>query len=126
VRMRFARGSFIDEKGNKLTRGAETPAGNIVMMTMEKNKAGMSNRRIGEYTLRYETGIDYLFDLIDVAIRYDIIKKSGSWFDIVDIETGELLNDEKLQGQAKVTTYLDEHQDILQRVEQLVDNCFKE
>lgn len=121
VRMRFARGKFIDEKGNELTRSAENPVGNIVMMSMTKNKTCPATRRTGFYTLNYETGIDYLRDLIEVAIKYNIIKKSGAWFDIVDIETGEILEG-KIHGQAAVTTFLKEHEDILTRVEELV-NC---
>lgn len=125
VRLQFARGKFIDEKGNELSRSAENPVGNIVMMSMTKNKTCPPTRRTGFYTINYETGIDYLRDLIDVAIKYDIVKKSGAWFDIVDIETGEIIEG-KIHGQASVTVFLTEHEDVLARVQQLVDNIMKE
>lgn len=121
VRMQFSRGKFLDEKGNELTRGADAPVGNIVMMNMVKNKTCPPTRRIGEYTINYEIGIDYLRDLIDMAIRYDIIQKSGAWFELVDIETGEALCKDKIQGQANVYEYLQTNDDILFRVEALVD-----
>jgi len=120
VRMEFRRGKFIDEKGNELTRSAENPVGNIVMMSMTKNKTCPPTRRTGFYTINYESGIDYLRDLIEVAIKYDIIKKSGAWFDIVDIETGEILEG-KIHGQASVNEFLSTHDDILNRVEELVN-----
>ena len=120
VRMEFRRGKFIDEKGNELTRSAENPVGNIVMMSMTKNKTCPPTRRTGFYTINYESGIDYLRDLIEVAIKYDIIKKSGAWFDIVDIETGEILEG-KIHGQASVNEFLSTHEDILNRVEELVN-----
>lgn len=120
VRMQFSRGKFIDEKGNELTRSAESPVGNIVMMSMTKNKTCPPTRRTGFYTINYETGIDYLRDLIEVAIKYDIIKKSGAWFDIIDIETGEILEG-KIHGQAAVNEFLDQNEKILAQVEKLVE-----
>lgn len=121
VRLEFARGKFIDEKGNELTRGADCPAGNIVNMTMAKNSSCPPTRRIGKYTINYDFGIDYLRDLINVAIKYDIVQKSGAWFELVDVETGELLCPDKIQGQANVYSYLEEHEDTLLAVEQAVN-----
>ena len=121
VRMQFSKGKYIDDKGNELTRGAENPAGNIVMMSMTKNKSCPPTRRIGMYTLNYATGIDYLKDLVDVAIKYGIIDKRGAWFSIIDITSGEVLVD-KIQGQANVYAELESEDLLLERVEQLVDN----
>ena len=120
VRMQFSRGKFIDEKGNELTRGAENPAGNIVMMSMTKNKTCPPNRRVGQYRLNYADGIDYLKDLVDMAIYYDIIDKRGAWFDITDIETGEIL-ESKIQGQANVYSLLENDEELLKRIEKLVN-----
>lgn len=125
VRLRFSRGKFLDEKGNELTRNAATPAGNIVQMTMLKNKSCPPNRRTGSYTLNYETGIDYLADLVEVAILYDIIEKNGAWFKIVDTESGEILSD-KIQGQAKVYEILEDDENLLNIVETLVDKAILE
>ena len=125
VRMQFSRGKFIDEKGNELTRSAESPIGNIVMMSMTKNKTCPPTRRTGFYTINYEIGIDYLRDLIEVAIKYDIVKKSGAWFDIVDIETGEILEG-KIHGQAAVNEFLDQNEEVRNRVEELVEKVMKD
>jgi len=122
MRLEFSRGKFIDEKGNELTRGAENPVGNIVMMSITKTKSCPPTRRVGFYTLNYDTGIDYLRDLIDVAIRYDIIEKSGAWYKIIDIDTGEVI-EEKLQGAASVYEKLDSDMELLSRVEQLVNKA---
>ena len=120
VRLEFRRGKFLDEKGNELTRAAQTPSGNEVLMSMTKNKTCPPNRRIGQYTINYNTGIDYLRDLVDVAITYEIIDKSGAWFTILDTETGEILSD-KIQGQANVYAFLEENEDVLMRVEEQVE-----
>lgn len=120
VRMQFSRGKFVDEKGNELTRSAENPAGNIVMMSMTKNKTCPPTRRTGQYTLNYNIGVDYLKDLVDVAIRYDIIDKAGAWFKIIDPDTGEIKSD-KIQGQANVYKLLEENQELLDWVDEIVN-----
>jgi recombination protein RecA len=125
VRMQFSRGKFIDADGKELSRGAENPAGNIVMMSMTKNKTCPPTRRTGFYTINYEMGIDYLRDLIEVAIKYDIVRKSGAWFDIVDIETGEIIEG-KIHGQAAVYELLNTNDQLLEKVENLVDKVMKE
>ena len=88
---------------------------------MAKNSSCPPTRRIGKYTINYDFGIDYLRDLINVAIKYDIVQKSGAWFELVDVETGELLCPDKIQGQANVYSYLEEHEDTLLAVEQAVN-----
>ena len=123
VRMEFRRGSFLDEKGNEIKRSSETPAGNIVEMSMTKNKSCPPNRRLGTYRLMYDEGIDYIADLVDVAIKYDIVQKSGAWFTINDIETGEVLVD-KIQGQANLFKYLKDINNIemLIKIEEFINN----
>ena len=125
VRMQFRKGKYIDEKGNELTKTAESPAGNIVLMSMTKNKTCPPTRRTGFYTINYMTGIDYLKDLVDVAVRYGIIDKHGSWFTIIDTETGDILKD-KLQGQSTVFEELDNDVELLKRLEELVDKHMHE
>lgn len=125
VRMRFRKGDYFDSKGNKLNRSAESPVGNVVMMSMTKNKTCPPTRRTGFYSINYEYGIDYLKDLIDVAVLYGVIDKHGAWFDIVNPETGEIIEG-KLQGQAKVYEKLENDSDLLEKVESYVEKCMQE
>ena len=121
IRMEFRRGPFIDEKGNNLTRSAATPCGNIVQVSLTKSKTCPPTRRVASYTLNYATGIDYVADLVEVAIRYDIVDKHGAWYDIVDPDTGEIIQD-KLQGQASLFQYLRDNPEICDYVERLVNS----
>lgn len=125
VRMEFRRGKFLDSKGNELTRSAENPSGNIVIMSMTKNKTCPPTRRTGSYTINYEEGIDYLKDLVDVAIKYGIIDKHGGWYSIIDVETGEVIKD-KIQGQANLYELIDNDDDIMVKLEKSVDKCMYE
>ena len=121
VRLRFSRGSFIDEKGNEIKRSSESPAGNIVQVAMEKNKTCPPSRRMGFYTIMYAYGVDYIADLLELAIKYNVIEKSGAWFSIKDPETGEELA--KLQGQASVREFLedDNNVSVLSTIENYID-----
>ena len=121
ARMRFSMGKFLDEKGNELPRTAESPAGIYILMSMIKNKTCPPTRRTGFYTANFETGIDYIRDLVDVAIKYDVVKKSGGWYDIIDLSSGELINDGKIQGMSNLRQYLEENVEILQQIEMQVN-----
>lgn len=122
VRLQFSKGKYIDENGVELNSRAESPAGNYVLMSMTKNKTCPPTRRTGFYTLNYTKGVDYLKDLVDVAIKYDIVQKSGAWYSIVDIETGEKLI--TLQGSSKLYAHLEdpENESTLSRIETLVES----
>ena len=123
MRIEFRRGKFIDENGKELTRSAENPAGNIVQFSLTKTKTCPPTRRTGYYTLNYETGIDYIRDLIEVALKYGIIEQKGAWFTIINVETGEVLQD-KLQGQSAVFKFLEDDSNavILGQIETLLTN----
>lgn len=121
ARFEFRMGKYINEQNKELPRGAENPAGNIVQVTMKKNKTCPPTRRTGFYTLKYLEGIDYLSDFIDVCIKYGIVDKAGAWFSIVNIDTGEILED-KIHGQDNVKTFLLENPDVLQILESLVED----
>ena len=119
VRLEFRMGEYIDDNNKKLTRGVENPAGNKVLVTMKKNKTCPPTRRTGFYTLKYLEGIDYLADLIEVAMKYGIVDKSGAWFNIVDIDTGEII-EKKIHGQDAVKQYLADTPDVLAQIEQMI------
>lgn len=113
-RFEFRKGKYIDEKGGELSNTAETPAGNKIVLSMTKNKTCPPNRRTGFYTLKYDIGIDYLADLVEVALKYDIITKSGAWFSLPGV-------DKPVQGQAGVNEYLEANKDVLKAVEDAIN-----
>lgn len=110
-RLQFRKGDYIDYNGKKVSRACENPAGNIVHCNIIKNKGCIPDRKVGFYTLRYDTGIDYILDTIDVAITLGIVLAAGAWYSLVDIETGEVLQDDngkdlKFQGRENLKNYL--------------------
>jgi len=125
TRMEFRKGTYLDEDGKTLSRSSGEPNSQKIMVNMVKTKFCRPNRHVGQYTINYDCGIDYIADLIEQAIYYEIIDKRGAWFDIVDINTGEMLRD-KIQGQNNLHKLLDEDNDLLQKVEELVESKFAE
>lgn len=111
TRLSFRKGNFVDDKGNNLSRACENPAGNIVNVSLEKSKVCPPDRKVGFYTLNYLSGIDFISDLFDVAVKLNIINQGGAWYTLIDTETGEAMqddagNDIKIQGKPKFCDYL--------------------
>ena len=121
TRMEFRKGSYSDENGKTISRSSGEPNSQSIMVNMVKTKFCRPNRHVGQYTINYDCGIDYLKDLVDMAIKYDIVKQSGAWFSIVDLETGEIVK-EKIHGQSNVNKLLDEDEELLKLVEAQVDS----
>lgn len=124
ARLEFRQGKFFDEKYKEISRGAENPVGNYVQVAMTKNKTCPPTRHTGFYTLRYDIGIDYLYDLTELCIKYGIIEKAGAWFALMDMETGEQIT--KVQGQSAMYDYLEQNTDVLAKVEAWVNQKMEE
>jgi len=127
VRIIFQKGTFIDERGNELKRSAESPAGNLVLMSIAKTKVCKPDRRTGFYTLNYNTGIDVVSDVVETALKYNFIRQSGSWYNFIDPETGEFMTDDneqiiKLQGKPAVKEYLHDNPVILEELLQRINS----
>lgn len=113
VRLMFQQGDFLDVNYKHLNRGCENPVGNEVNVRIEKSKVCRSDRRLGYYTLNYLEGIDYINDMVDVLLQTGYIVQNGSYFTLIDPDTGEVLCDEdgkeiKVQGRTNLYKRLKE------------------
>ena len=99
LRLAFKKGDYIDKNNTPISRGATSPAGNKVNIAIVKTKVCNPDRRNGYYTLNYNNGVDILNDTVELACYYDIIQKSGSWYSIIDIETGEIMVEAITEGE---------------------------
>lgn len=128
VRLSFRKGDHFDEKYNKVAKTTyENPFGHYVQINVEKTKICKPNRKLGCYTLEYDSGINTIMDYIDMGIRYDIIKQGGAWFSFVNSDTGELYCDEegspiRVQGQRNLPEFLHNHEDVLNSIKSFVDD----
>jgi hypothetical protein len=75
----------------------------------------------------YDYGIDEIADLIEVGIKFGIVNKSGAWFNLIDLETGEVVTDEegkeiKVQGQANLVKLLKEDEILLDELRDQINS----
>lgn len=117
VRLHFSKGSPIDALGDEIKQSESNPQGNIVKIKVEKTKAFIPDRKLGSYTLSYTDGVYVEADLIEMAVIYGFVAKAGSWYQVIDPETGELMQDPdgkeiKSQGKANFIRLLREDEEI--------------
>lgn len=98
-------------KSEVISKGDDDPVGNRVKIKIVKNKVAPPFRR-AELEMEYGKGISAEGSLIDVAVKYNIIEKSGSWY----AYNGERLG----QGRDNVKEVLKSKPDIAKEVEDKV------
>lgn len=118
VRLMFRQGDLFDSKGNKVPKNFANPAGHNVMIHIEKSKVCKSDRKLSYYTLNYNNGIDFIGDSIDVLIELGIIRQAGSWFSIINDETGEELF--KAQGKPAIQKELQENKQLFLQLQEKI------
>ncbi|HMY16486.1 MAG TPA: recombinase RecA [Polyangium sp.] len=93
--------------------GGKEPAvvGNRTRVKVVKNKLAPPFREV-EFDILYGQGISHSGDVIDLASEANIIEKSGAWF--------SFQNDRIGQGRENARTYLEQHPETLDRIENLV------
>ena len=99
-----------------LKNGSEV-VGNRTRAKIVKNKVAPPFRE-AEFEILYGEGISKLGELVDLAVRLDLIQKSGSWFSMGEEKLG--------QGRDAVKKYLQDNPELAAKIEQEVrDNSFQ-
>lgn len=89
---KFTLGDDMDACGAKNGEGADGFRLNFKIM---KNKTAPCSRGGGFITYRYATGMDWLNDLLEIAIGFNFIHRVNNvTYELVDLETGEVYLDE--------------------------------
>ena len=96
---KFTLGDNMDACGTTNGQGAD---GFRLQFKIMKNKTASCNRGGGFLTYRYATGLDWVNDLLEIAIGFDFIHRLNNvTYQLRDLETGEIFKDESgnlLQG----------------------------
>src|SRR3954468_23160764 len=85
--------------------------GNRTRVKVVKNKMAPPFREV-EFDILYGQGISRAGDVLDLAAEADVVEKSGSWFSF----QGERIG----QGRENARTYLEQHPQMLDKVEALL------
>ena len=89
---KFTLGDNMDACGASNGEGAD---GFRLLYKVLKNKCGSCARGGGFMTFRYETGFDWINDLLEIALGFGFIKRlSTVTYQLVNLETGEAYYDE--------------------------------
>ena len=95
---------------DKISQGGEV-IGNRTRVKVVKNKIAPPFKE-AEFDIMFGKGISTVGDILDLASSIDVINKAGAWFSY---------NGEKIgQGRENTKLYLEEHPDILTKVEKEV------
>lgn len=117
VKLRFGARTFTN--GDKVdARDGENADGFRLTFATTKNKTASTQRGGGFLTFRYDTGLDWAFDLLEVAIKYEFIKRPNNMtYILVNLETGEPYEDSegnirKFVGKQKLRDFLQDNVDF--------------
>lgn len=93
--------------GSNKTAGEVTS--NTVVVKVKKNKTAPPFQE-ASLEILFGTGIDAESELIDLAIEYGLMQKSGAWFKLLDPDTGEIFNQQ--QGKPNMRQWLVENPEV--------------
>ena len=82
--------------------------GNRTRAKIVKNKVAPPFRE-AEFEILYGQGISKWGEMVDLAVKLDIIQKSGSWFSMGELRIG--------QGRDAARQYLKDNPDVAEKVE---------
>ena len=117
VKIRFGTRTFTQGDKVDCTDG-EKADGFRLKFAITKNKTAPTQRGGGFLTFRYDKGLDWFYDTLEVALKYDFIQRPSSQsYVLVDLNSGEVYKDEngddlRFVGRAKVKEYLMTHIDF--------------
>lgn len=95
-------------KIESLNKGADDIIGNRIRVKIVKNKVSPPFKKV-ELDLLFGEGISYIGSVLDAALKFELIEKSGSWYSY---------NGEKIgQGRDKVLDFLKDNADIVSQLD---------
>ena len=94
-----------------ISKGTDDAIGNKVRVKVVKNKVAPPFRKV-ELEIIFGKGVSALASLLDGALQFDIISKSGSWYSYGEERIG--------QGRENAKLFLENNPDIAEKIEKNV------
>lgn len=86
----------------------ETIIGNRTKVKVVKNKLAPPFREV-EFDIIYSKGISRIGEIVDLGVQYNVIEKSGAWYQFEDTKIG--------QGRDSTIEFLEKNSDITKKIE---------
>ena len=115
--LKFYASVRIDIRKAAAIKDGDTQLGNLTKVKVVKNKVAPPFRRC-EFDIMYGQGISKIGEILDFAIQFDIIKKSGSWLSYEDAKIA--------QGRDKGIAVLKDNPELAEEVEAKVRQALAE
>ena len=109
--LKFYASVRLDVRRIETLKGEDGATGNRTKVKVVKNKVAPPFRE-AEFDIVYGEGISKIGNIVDVAVDYDIIKKSGSWFSYDDMRLG--------QGRENAKNVLKDNPELCREIEMKV------
>jgi len=109
--LKFYASVRIDLRRIAQIKHGEEIIGSRIKAKIVKNKVA-APFRITEFDIYYNEGISYFGDILNTALKQEIVKKSGSWFEYDNKKLG--------QGMEASKTFLKENPDIADKIKELI------
>lgn len=105
--LKFYASVRLDIRPSSTIKDGEDVIGKITKVKVVKNKVAPPFRK-AEFEITFGEGISQVGEVLDLAVKYDIIKKSGSWFSYNDSKLG--------QGRDAVKLVLKDNPELLEEL----------
>ncbi len=93
-----------------------TVRGNKTRVKVVKNKVAPPFK-LAEFDIMYGEGVSKVGEVLDLAVEFDIIKKSGSWFSYDETKLG--------QGRDAVKQMINDNPDLMDELEEKIKEAIK-
>jgi recombination protein RecA len=91
-----------------ITKGTDNPIGNVVRVKVAKNKVAPPFKKV-EMEIMFGKGLSAVGSLLDAAVKYNIIQKSGSWFSYGEEKIG--------QGRDNAKDFLTSNPEFMEKID---------
>lgn len=109
--MKFYASQRLDVARAGQEKDGDEVTANKTRVKIVKNKVAPPFRK-AEFNIEFGTGIDKVSELIDIAVAFSIIKKSGSWYSYGDVKLG--------QGSVGVKSIMQDNPELFEEIKNKV------
>ncbi|MCC7543629.1 recombinase RecA [bacterium] len=106
----------LDIRRTEQIKDGDQSVGSHVKVKVVKNKIA-APFKIAEFDIMFNQGISKSGDMIDLAVKYELIQKAGSWFSYKDEKIG--------QGREAAKSFLDEHPKVVAELDKQIRELAK-
>ena len=117
MKVRFGTRTYTNgDKSDLGSNKAEEADGFRLKFSITKSRLGPASRGGGFLTYRYSTGLDEIGDLLEVALKYEFIRRPTTQsYELINLDSGEIYSNEngeplKFVGKAKLIEYINSNE----------------